>query len=235
MATALDMIKRAYRLIGVYSIGETPSSEEANDALTALNAMLDEWANEKLMIYAASLDSITLTPGTAVYTIGPSGGLIAPRPESIDPSSYVEWNGVSYPLALVTLAQYNDIALKTLNSSLPQVLWFNPTYPNATVTLYPVPNLAMTLRLWSWKPLTTFSSLTDVLTLPPGYENAIVHNLAEALAPENEVPVPQSVHMKAVMSKKKLKRTNFEPVLAYFRGDVLPGNGRFNVYTGLPL
>jgi hypothetical protein len=233
--TALDLIKRAYRLIGVYAIGETPSADESQDALAALNAMLGEWANEKLMLYAASLDSITLTPSVGSYTIGPTGTTVSPRPESIDPSTYLDLNGVSYPLDVVTLDQYNSLPVKTLTSNLPEFIWFNPTFPNATLTLYPTPSSAATLKLWSWKPLMEFATLTDVLTLPPGYENAITFNLAEALAPENEIQVPASVHMKAVTSKKKLKRTNFTPQFLEFPASVVPHNGRFNIYTGLPL
>lgn len=233
MATALDLIKRAYRLIGVYSIGETPSADETADGLTALNAMLASWSNEKLMTYAATLDSITLTPNVASYTIGPSGTTVSARPISIDESSYLEWLGVSYPLALATLDQYNAIKQKSLASTLPSVLWYKPDFPNGTITLYPIPTLAMTLKLWSWKQITSFTNATDTVLLPPGYEDAIAFNLAVMLAPENEVPVPQVVGQRATMSKKLLKRTNFEPPQLGFDANVL-GKGRFNIYTGLP-
>lgn len=232
--TALDMIKRAYRLIGVYSIGETPSSDETQDGLTALNAMLDSWANEKLMVYAPSLDSISLTPNQASYTIGPTGTVVSPRPQAIDESSYILYNGVSYPLGIITLAQYNAITLKTLTTYIPQVLWFYPDFPNAQITIYPVPIIDMTLKLWSWKRLAGFTSATDTLTLPPGYENAIVYNLAIELAPENEVQVPAVVASRATTTKKLLKRNNFEPVILGFDSSLLPsGSGRFNIYSGL--
>lgn len=233
MATALDLIKRAYRLIGVYSIGETPSADETTDGLTALNAMLASWANEKLMTYVSTLDSITLTPNVANYTIGPSGTTISTRPISIDKSSYLEWLGVSYPLTLATLDQYNAIKQKALASTLPSVLWYKPDLPNGTITLYPVPTLAMTLKLWSWKQITSFANATDVVSLPPGYEDAIAFNLAVMLAPENEVQASQVVGQRATMSKKLLKRTNFEPPQLSFDANVL-GQGRFNIYTGLP-
>lgn len=42
--TCIDLIKRAYRLIGVYSIGEAPSADEAIDGLNALNAMMGDCA-----------------------------------------------------------------------------------------------------------------------------------------------------------------------------------------------
>lgn len=233
MSTALDLIKRAYRLIGVYSIGETPSADETADAMTALNSMLASWSNEKLMVYVASQDVITLTPGTGSYTVGPTGTTVSVRPQDIDASTNLVWNGITYPLVVATLQQYNSIKLKGLQTTLPSVIWLNPTFPNATVTLYPVPSLPLTLNLWSWKPLTGFTSATDTVSLPPGYDDAIAFNLACVLAPENEVPVPAQVQKTATMSKKLLKRTNFEPPTLQFE-EGIPGGGRFNIYTGLP-
>lgn len=229
MATALDMITRAMRLIKVYGTGENVGDDEAADGLVALNAMLDDWANEHLMLYAASKDAITLTPSLASYTIGPSGSTITPRPVSIDPGTYLDISGISYPLEIVTLDQYNDVVLKTLTTSIPQFIFYNPTFPNATVTLYPVPTVAATLNLWTWKPLTTFATLTQDLALPPGYENAIVYNLAEYLGPEFGADIHIAVHNKAVSLKKKLKRTNFTPMFLEVPVSVPRG---FNIYTG---
>jgi hypothetical protein len=231
--TALDIIKRAHRLIGVYSLGESPSSDEVADGLAALNSMVEGWSNEKLMVYVATQDTITLIPNQASYTVGPSGSTISVRPQDIDVSTNLVWNGVTYPLAVASLQEYNSIKLKTLATTLPSVIWMNPTYPNATVTLYPVPTLAMTLNLWSWKPLGTFASATDTVSFPPGYDDALAFNLACDLAPEHNVQIPQQVAKRAITSKKLIKRTNFEPITLQFDGNI-PQGGRFNIYTGLP-
>lgn len=46
MATALDTITRAMRMIEATGSGETPTSEEADDGLTILNDMLHGWAKQ---------------------------------------------------------------------------------------------------------------------------------------------------------------------------------------------
>lgn len=43
MATANEVIKRAYRLAGIGDIYNDPSSALANDGLNALNELLDDW------------------------------------------------------------------------------------------------------------------------------------------------------------------------------------------------
>lgn len=44
MATALDVITRALRKLRQLDVGEEPTAEEAEDALSDLNDMLAEWA-----------------------------------------------------------------------------------------------------------------------------------------------------------------------------------------------
>lgn len=222
------------RLLGVISIGEEPSDDESEDGLEALNGMLASWANDNLFVYVRTLDAITLIPGTAAYTVGPTGTTVSARPVDIDPSSYVAVNGISYPLQIATLQEYNAITLKQLTTSIPQALWYEPTFPDGTVTLFPVPQQAMTLNLWSFKQFKEYTDLTVETDLPPGYERAIAYSLAEEIAPEYEVLPSAQVVKTAMNARRMIKRTNFVPMLLSFRGDVLPGNGRFNIYSGLP-
>lgn len=55
MAIAQDTITRALRLIGVIEAGETPSAEDATDALATLNEMLHGWAKEGVDIQHITL------------------------------------------------------------------------------------------------------------------------------------------------------------------------------------
>ena len=210
MTTALDVIKRSMRLLGVYAIGETPSADESADALRALNAMLDSWANENLFVYAKTLDQIALTAGNGTYTIGPSGGTISARPNEVSSASYIDYQSVSYPLSIATLNDFNQIPVKTLIAGIPNILYVLPNMPNSTLQLWPVPSATMTLNLWSNKLLQSFSNLTDTLTLPPGYERALGYCLAEEMGPEFDVPVSPDIQKKALQARKVIKRTNVE-------------------------
>lgn len=235
MATALDSIKRAMRLIGVLSIGETPSDDESADGLTALNAMLDSFANDKQVIYAPSLDVIAWAPSTSSYTVGPTGTVATVRPVSLLTSCYFDWGGVSYPLEPISVDEYNEISLKGLNTTIPQYIWCNPTFPDSTITLWPTPSTAISVKLWSTKVLQSIPTLTTDLPLPPGYQDFIDFNLAERLAPEYERQVPMAVAKHAMLTRKTLARTNFVPLQMSYPAASLPHNGQFNIYSGQPL
>lgn len=213
MTTVANIITRALRLLNVYGTGETLSADESVDGLTALNALIDEWATESLMSNVKKLDVIPLVAGTSIYTIGASGTVVSTRPESIDPSSYIEKNGVSHDVDVVTLAQYNAIASKETESDIPYALWYKADYPNGTLTVFPTPSDSADLYLWSIKPFTAYTELTDVISFPPAYQNALTYNLAVALAPEYNQQPSLLVLKTAVASKKKIKRANYQPII----------------------
>ena len=50
--TAGDQINGALRLIGQLAEGEEPSAATANDALAALNQMIDSWNTERLSVFS---------------------------------------------------------------------------------------------------------------------------------------------------------------------------------------
>lgn len=231
-ATAATIIRRALRLVGVVGIGEAVAAEEMADAMTSLNSMVGLWANERLIVPVATLDEVTLTPGKAAYTIGPGGEINTTRPTNLDTATHVELGGISYELTPLTVQEYGGLTLKSYDTSIPQGIWYLQTYPLGQITLYPVPQQAMTLKLWSWKPFVAFDSQTQEIALPPGYDEALATNLAVMIAPEYEREAPPTVKKAAVMSKKLIKRTNLEVPRLAFDSAVLPTTGAFNIYSG---
>lgn len=208
MTTALDIIKRSVRMLGVYATGEELSAQEAQDARSVLDALMGEVSNGA-MIYAKTLDSIALSASVASITVGPSGTVITARPVRVLPESYIDLSGVSFPLQVLSLQEYTDIAVKA-SSGIPVGIYVQPDMPNVTVTLWPVPSQAMTLNLWSDKLVASFPSLTTVVSLPPGYENALAPMLAVELAPEYEIAVPDAVAKLAARGRRVIKRTNVQ-------------------------
>ena len=217
MSTALDIIKRAMRLNGVYQIGETPSADESSTGLEALNSMIESWATENLFVFVKSLDVVPLVANQANYVIGPSGALVTNRPVEILAASTVTFNGVTYPIFPVPLRNFTQIP--TSQSGIPSTLYVQMDMPNVTLQVWPVPSVAMTLNLWSNKQIQSFTSLTDVLNLPLGYERALAYSLAEEIAPEYDTEVSQGIMRKAMQARKNIKRINTEvPLLTMPRG-----------------
>jgi hypothetical protein len=232
MTTVLKIINGALRALQVKSSDVTLTSDELNDAMEALNMMLDGWSNESLMMYHMLSESFTLVPGQSAYTIGIGGDFNTERPISIE-SATIKVNGVDWPVATMAYDDWSAIRLKTLTTSFVEYLYLDNTYPLGTVNLYPVPSNAYSLTLYSRKPFTQFTSLTDPLDLPPGYARALKFGLAIEIAPEFQTTAGDDVKKLYMAAKAALKRTNKRPITSQIDPALLATNQkRFNIYKG---
>lgn len=232
MTTASELINGSLRLLGVLAEGEAPSAEASQDALAAMNAMLDSWNTERLSVYSTNDDTFTWPASERTRTIGPTGDFVADRPIQILDSTYFIINNLSFSLKFVNEDQYNSIALKTVTSTFPNVLWVNDTYPDMTMTVYPVPNSDAEWHVISVTPLSQVASLGDDILLPPGYVRAFRYNLACELAPEWGVEPSPQVKRIAMVSKRNLKRINNPNDLMAMPWALISTTSRFNIYSG---
>ena len=92
--------------------------------------------------------------------------------------------GGGRPIELCTVEQWGSYADKTRTGVYADLLWFDGAFPLATIYLIPKPGTGSNLELYSYKPLVTFATLADTVSLPSGYERAIIHTLAVELWPQ---------------------------------------------------
>jgi len=223
MATTVNLIiTRALRLLSQLNSGVQPNVSEQSDALSTLNAMLDSWRNDRLMCYTLQEEAIPLTQGVATYTIGPTGALVTTRPVKIE-SARVDAGGISYEVRKMDEHEYANIGLKTQQQSYPLKFWYQPTFPNGTIYLWPVPSQAAVLYVTTWFPILSFVTVNDTVSLPPGWEQALTTNLAIEMAPEYEMEASSTVQKSAMQSLKNIKRVNNRAPRMYFDNSMLTG------------
>jgi hypothetical protein len=233
MATALSMMTRAMRLAQVATKGESLDDDEAQDGLTALNAMLDSWQVDRLFVYQIQQESFTWAVNQQTRTVGAAGDFVTTLPARIADDCVFRVNNIDYPVQLIDVNAWSNIADKTTTNSFPWFLY--PEYGAALVTLYayPIPNASLTFLLKSYKQLQSFSSLTTALALPPGYERAITYSLAEEYGPEFGVEIPMTVQRIAAAARRIIRRQNsVTPVMASEAGYLNRRNSAY-VYSDL--
>lgn len=234
MATALDQIKAALRLIGQLAEGEEPTAQTAQDSLTAMNQMIDSWNTERLSVFSTQ-DQVFLWPtDTLTRTLGPSGDFVGNRPILIDDATYFRdpQTNVSFGIKLINQQQYDGIAVKTVTSTYPQVMWVNMEYPNISMTIYPKPTRLLEWHFVSVEELTKPATLDTDLFFPPGYLRAFKYNLACEIAPEFGVEPSPTVQRIAMTSKRNLKRINNPDDVMSMPYSIVATRQRFNIYAG---
>lgn len=231
--TAGDQINRALRLLGVLAEGETPSAATSQDALVALNQMIDSWNTERLSVFSTQDQIFTWPVGEIRQTLGPSGDFVGNRPVYFDDATYYKApNGVSYGIKFINQQQYDGIAVKTVTSTFPQVIFVNMTYPDVEMYIYPRPTQALEWHFISVEELTQPATLSTELHFPPGYMRAFTYNLAMELAPEFGVEPSPQVQRIAMTSKRNLKRVNNPDDVMALPYAIVATRQRFNIYTG---
>ena len=156
------------------------------------------------------------------------------RPILLDDSTYFRdpSTNVSYGIKFINQLQYNNIAVKTVQSTYPQVMFVNMTFPDITLSVYPVPSRMLEFHFISVQPLANATTLSTDLAFPPGYLRAFRYNLALELAPEFNVEPPPEVRRVAMYSKRNLKRINNPRDLMAMPYSIIARRNRYNIYAG---
>jgi hypothetical protein len=232
--TAGDQINGALRLIGQLAEGETPSAATSQDSLTAMNQMLDSWSSERLSVFSTQDQVFTWTQGYISRTLGPTGDFVGNRPVLLDDATYFRdpSNNISFGIKIINQQQYDGIAVKTVTSTYPQVLWINMDMPNVSMYIYPVPTKALEWHFISVTELTEPATLATELVIPPGYLRAFRFNLACEIAAEFGVEPPPSVQRIAMSSKRNIKRINNPDDVMSLPYSIVATRQRFNIFAG---
>ena len=232
--TAGDQINGALRLLGVLAEGETPSAATSQDALNALNQMIDSWNTERLAVFSTQDQVFSWLPGFISRTLGPTGDFVGNRPILLDDSTYFKdpASGISYGIKIINQQQYDGIAVKTVTSTYPQVIWVNMSYPDIEMYVYPVPTKVLEWHFVSVEELTQPALLSTALSFPPGYLRAFRYNLACEFAPEFGVEPSPTVSRIAMASKRNLKRINNPDDIMALPYSMVGNRQRYNIFSG---
>jgi hypothetical protein len=184
-------------------------------------------------VFSTQDQIFTWPAGFISRTLGPSGDFIGLRPILLDDATYFKaTNNVSYGIKMINQQQYNGIAVKTVTSTYPQVMWVNMTFPNIEIYLYPRPTQDLEFHFVSVEELNNPANLSTILYYPPGYLRAFTYNLAMEFAPEFGVEPSPQVQRIAMTSKRDLKRINNPDDVMALPYALVANRQRFNIYAG---
>lgn len=216
MATAQTIVNRALRLIGAIASGESPTTAESDDALVALNAMIESWQTEKLHVYTLVDTAYTASVGDGSYTVGPSANFaLTPRPPSLD-GVFARVSSIDYPIDLVSEDRWFAIPDKTSRSDIPRFAYYEPTIATGTLLVWPVPSASISIHIVTGTPLGTLATLGTTVSVPQGGERALAYNLAVDIAPEypGHKDITEVIRI-ATEAKAAIKRANQRSMKTY--------------------
>ncbi len=233
--TVNDIIKLALKNSGAVGVGQTPRAEDVNDAVMILNQMVGEWSRKRWLVYEL-IESFIPSTGALSYTIGPGGDFdVTPRPNVISAAFMRQpVNGglpIDYPLEIILAREdYARIQVKTMQA-FSSYVFYDTGFPVGNIYTWPVlPATLYELHIIYKNDIQQFTSLTEVISLPLEYLNALQWNLTLRLAPLFQMePSPIVVGM-AKDSLNVIRQANPQ-VGRLHMPRVLVRRGQYNIYA----
>lgn len=215
--TVAQLITRAYTLAGVLGDNETMNSSQATVGLLALQELIDSWNADNLNIFTINILMIPTVGNKQSYTVGPGGDFnVAVRPPQIDGAWFRQTTVTPYvdlPIYLLSEKDWGNVTSKGITGNISQYGYYDQNFPLASFNLWPIPNGAGgNIILHAQQMLNSATALTDTVSLPPAYAQAIRFNLALLLCAENGIEPTTSVLNTAVRAKRLLEENNGQVV-----------------------
>lgn len=165
-----NLLHAGHRIAGILTApGRGLSDSEETEALYVLNAMLDSWATERLLVYATLRSTFPVTAFKGQYTIGlPSNtgtwdtttsswdqqqqswdqtgyspDWKLPRPPRIERAGYVYLSSdppVEQPMDVMSDQEWESLSPKTLTGAIPYKIYYQAFVPLGVVNVWPIPD-----------------------------------------------------------------------------------------------
>jgi hypothetical protein len=237
MPTARLLIQDALEEIGVGNPGDLTSAADIQLGLRVLDRMLNAWAADETTLAVSNRVTATIPSGTSTMTIGPLGTINTQRPVWIDTINYVVPGStppVEVPMGRMTDQQYQALSIKTLSSSLPTQYYYQTSVTSVLGSIFFWPTVDQNVDVVLYLPAAVSepTTLTTVLTVPPGYQDAIHYDLAYRLCGPFGRPIPDGLPQLRQNALMVMKRPNQEPMILGVDQALVPSyGGAYNVLS----
>ncbi len=186
VALGTGLLNPAFRIAGVTKRPmRTPSPDQYSEAIGIINRMIGTWNCDPLDIFTTTIAVFNLVANQLSYTIGPSGNFnVTPTPQRIDLANIIlpGTPPIRKEMRITDKEGWAAIDLQLIPGGIPTTLYPDYAFPLTTLYLYPQAPAGYQIELYTPQLIPTFAATTDTVTLPPGYEHAIVQNLAVLLS-----------------------------------------------------
>jgi hypothetical protein len=238
-----DVLYIAFREARILLRPQAVNSEnELGDGLIFLNQQVDYWAARGCYAWTTTFAVYTLSPQHQPHLIGPC--LTAPdfsasaRPTAIQSASVVLAGGGASTTDIPVNIRDNDWwasqRVKSMTSTIPTDLYYEPNVPNGELWFWPVPTMAHDVRLEGNVTLQEFLTLDDLFIAPQAYRLAVTLTLAEELCDIWGTQTPPNLPRRAVKARDALQSNNNLPprIASADYGTFSSPSGDFNYLTG---
>ena len=233
MASTADLIRDALLELAVQDPIDPTDPALLSLGLVRFNSLIDLANAEQIATYAVTFPTFSTTSGLSPHTIGPTGATwtVTQRPVAILAANRLQGSGVTLvriPINIRDKAWWMAQSTPNVQDGIPTDLFYDPTWDNGSVYLWPVPDAVFTIELMVRLVLSqvTAATITTTLSMPPAMYRWLMLTLAEDLC------TPLSQTWTPTQAKKLAKATtayfgnNNPPIRIATRDSGMPSGSR---------
>ena len=194
--TWLELCRQAVIINNLAPRGQNADAQLLEDTQTALGFLLSEWSRDGILEPAIDSTSFVCVGNQNIYTAGPAGD-IPKRPLELFQAilSGANLGQTKYPIEIAGWDEFEALTFPSAQGN-PSYVYYNPTYPLGTIAIYPTPNSDWTITLtgkFAWDAV----DINAEVSLPPGYDSAILDALAVKVCENYNRVVPIALYNRA--------------------------------------
>lgn len=221
--TAERLIRQALKDAGRLQVGDTPSAEVLADCLSRLYDIINTWQTQGLKLWLNTTQSVSLTSGTASYTLGPAGSILTLKPLRVIEGWWVSSDGARRPLTPLSWNEYHRLGNLTSSGSVNSYFVDKQT-ANLVVKFWQVPDTAAaagSVDLLLQRQAVSPTELDENVALPIEWYQAVRWALADEMATGQPQLIMERAERKAVYYRSILEDWDVEDVSTRFQVDPL--------------
>lgn len=169
-----ELIEEAYEEAGL----EIKGGYELRTARRSLNLLMLEWANEGVHLWTMDQSTISLTSGTASYTMDAQ---IMDVIEAIRRNS----SSIDTPMERITMSEYLNYPDKSVSGPPTHYTVERNANGGHTLYLYPTPDASYTFVYWSMRYIQDVGSYDKTMDVPRAFLPSLTAGLAYRLSLKN--------------------------------------------------
>lgn len=189
----LQIIESALRKIGALAKGQSADTEDIINGKQALNVVWGRLITMGMPLWVRRTYTFPVIATIAQYNIGVGQTLNTPFPLKILQATLVDTTSdSSIEMEIKALYEYYRFT-PAVTSGQPIQLYYTPRVNYGEILLWPTPDTSAAaykqVRIVYQAPFEDFVSNTDTPNFPKEWYQAVIYQLAVALAPEYGVPL----------------------------------------------
>lgn len=178
VATRNDIIKAAFRILGVIEASQSLTGRMLEQGVEALELLVKSWSNEHLFLWSFNETSFATVISQTVYTSSFNQDLIG-----LDKAWYIDDSNYRQEMEVVSYSRYLDIREVGTDQGFPRVIAYKST-PDPSFYIWPTPSQVRTIKALCIIPLKDMDDPDEHGDIPARFQRALKYGLAEDLFDE---------------------------------------------------